>query len=108
MARLAAKVSQIEFANLWNAACAAAEEDPRNPGSWLEDIGKIGKDISKVHFDFENCSWRQVVENHMSVMAPCVFCTPEGLVYIEAIAGGDWECPVNFIIYLDQNGKTFR
>ena len=61
----------------------------------LEAFPKVQKDISKIQFDLENYD-----------------IDPEGLAgfnkigdlsYLGVIAGGDWEMPIFFILYLDHN-----
>lgn len=73
----------------------------------LCQIDKIGKDISKVEFDFENWYYQSYDEfDFLEGMLGCRQLYP--LSYIGMYAGGDWEAGVYFIVYLDQDGETFR
>lgn len=71
----------------------------------VSNLGKIGKDLAKVNFDFENSyyhdndSWGDNLYGPMQI---------GDLSFISCSAGGDWEFPVYFIIYLDKDKKTFR
>ena len=57
-------------------------------------FSKFKKDISKVHFDFEN------------VEGMGIHTLSNGLTYYAFTAGGDWEQPIYIILYWD--GKSFR
>lgn len=105
MARLAAKITPRE---LWDCFQNKIKEKfgDREPYlySIVSEIGKIGKDISKVKFNFEN-SYYQVddsLDRKLGVQQA------GDLSYIGCQAGGDWEYPVYFVIYLDQDKTTFR
>lgn len=72
----------------------------------LNSIGKIGNDISKVSFDFENYEYNAPYSaSHSKIVGPKRF---GNLSVIGVVVGGDWEYPVHFFIYLDKNGKTLR
>lgn len=71
----------------------------------VESIGKIGKDIAKVRFDYENSYYRKEDSWGNNKFGPGKI---GELSAITCRAGGDWEYPISFIIYLDQDGKTFR
>lgn len=77
---------------------------PQNGFYGLPD--SIKKDLSKVIFDFENtecsqgggyCGCNDMVGFHT---------LPNGLAYLGVTAGGDWECPIYFILYY--SGKEIR
>lgn len=118
MGRIAARVSKKEFESLWAAACSSVEDiditknEHYGCGQWVKDVGKIDPDIAKVHFDWENSSWLSPPDvspfSQAWMEPPHVFTNEDGLTFIGVSAGGDWEYPVSFIIYLDQNGTTFR
>lgn len=71
--------------------------------------GKLSQDLKKVQFDFENytidiCSkigdgWHGVRQEYVKGGYLSMLCCS---------AGGDWEYPVNFIIYLDKDNRTLR
>ena len=66
---------------------------------------KFQKDIGKVNFDFENwdfCTNKHFSKGKMKASDGTEFS------YIGMSAGGDWEFPIYFMIYLDKDGKTFR
>jgi hypothetical protein len=103
---LAAKVSPQE---LWDFFENKIKEKFGDDGAELSeivsDIGKIGKDIAKVSFDFENSyfqtgdGWSDRKFGPMQI---------GDLSFIGCMAGGDWEFPIYFVIYLDQDKKTLR
>lgn len=77
---------------------------------------KFNADLSKVDFDFENYEFSHLDEE-LGRESSCgwlgyrKFWTRSPLSCFSFIgwsAGGDWEHPVNFLIYLDKDGKTFR
>lgn len=49
------------------------------------------KDVEKIDFDFENCEGATEGKNSL----------PDGTAIIWCWAGGDWEYPVHFVVYLD-------
>jgi hypothetical protein len=57
------------------------------------------KDVRKINFDFENCFVDEEAAkadlNHLQ----------DGTALLWAYAGGDWEMPVAFVLYLDPNNK---
>lgn len=71
---------------------------------------QVAKDISNIDFDLENLSAESpAVYVYSGDVGKdlCGFHTlPNGLTFCGAIAGGDWECPLFFIIYYD--GSTLR
>lgn len=58
------------------------------------------KDVKKVDFDFEN---HEVDDNDPDLATHSKL--PDGTEIIWAWAGGDWESPVSFVLYLDPNNK---
>lgn len=74
---------------------------------------KFVKDLAKVEFDFENYEFSHLDEFGIwkGMLGYRKFWTHNPLTcfsYIGWMAGGDWEQPVYFIVYLDKDGKTFR
>ena len=65
------------------------------PYSKIPELKQLHDDLKKVKFDFENCD---SIGNEVK--------TTNGISYIMADAGGDWECPVLFFVYWD--GSKFR
>lgn len=60
------------------------------------------KDVKKIDFDFENSGastefYDKDIDKHSQLT--------DGTAIIWAYAGGDWEFPVNFILYLDPKNK---
>lgn len=78
----------------------------------LRNIDKIGKDISKVEFDFENCNYGEdgpypsMRDSTNGIRS--IYVQGGYFWFIGVTAGGDWEYPVYFIIYLDKDGHTLR
>lgn len=67
---------------------------------------KLSKDLEKVKFDFENCGW---VNGEYPMYHYLMGYNKIGNIeFCGCAAGGDWEYPVFFIVYLDQDGKTLR
>lgn len=58
------------------------------------------KDVKKVNFDFENHEVDEV-DPDLSIHRKL----PDGTEIIWCWAGGDWESPVSFVLYLDPNDK---
>lgn len=102
--RKAAKISPEELLAKFNAATSVEYFSSYDLG----EIGKIGKDISKVRFDFENCNYDTPSLGDGLTGLRRVYVDGGYLSFIGVSAGGDWEYPVFFIIYLDKDGKTFR
>lgn len=55
---------------------------------------KARKDLEKIDFDFENAGKEFLEENLKSTL-------PDGTAFIWCWAGGDWEYPVRFVLYID-------
>ena len=57
----------------------------------------LQKDLAKVSFDWENNeeAWSQDLLDHL----------PDGTALLWCYAGGDWEIPVHFCIYIDPSNK---
>lgn len=74
----------------------------------ITEITKVAKDISKVYFDSENNyvsnSITPVIDKNNPLLG--IHTLDNGLTFLGCMAGGDWECPVFFIVYYD--GKGFR
>ena len=64
----------------------------------LHELGysntKARKDLEKIDFDFENAGKEFLEENLKSTL-------PDGTAFVWAWAGGDWEYPVRFVLYID-------
>ena len=61
------------------------------------------KDVHKIDFDFENCGatgtfYDKNISQHSQLI--------DGTEIIWAYGGGDWEMPVQFVLYLDPNDKV--
>lgn len=61
----------------------------------IPELKELHNDLQKVNFDFENCD---AIGNEVK--------ETNGISYVMADAGGDWECPVLFFVYWD--GSKFR
>lgn len=68
---------------------------------------KIEEDLKKVDFDFENCTmWDDLTEENSFVGYPCGHMElSDGLHVAFLSAGGDWEFPVCFVLYLAPNNQ---
>lgn len=53
------------------------------------------KDLEKIDFDFENCEGATEGSRVL----------PDGTAIVWCWAGGDWEYPVHFVVYLDPSDK---
>ena len=104
--RTASKISPKEFENKLRELYEKYENDRRftignfvyslcRPHVEVPELSELHKDIQKVKFDFENCD---AIGNEVR--------ETNGICYIMARAGGDWECPVLFFVYWD--GSKFR
>ena len=62
---------------------------------------KVEKDISKVEFDFENCTCSYNDGYNGCEIISGYHIAPNGLPFLGVVAGGDWEIPVFFMIYWD-------
>jgi hypothetical protein len=104
--RIAAKISPE---TLWDRLQNKAKELYGQEATRLFDIiqiDKIEKDLLKVQFDFENSYYKtEDTEQWGFDIGPTQI---DELSYIACVAGGDWEYPIYFIIYLDQDNKTLR
>lgn len=66
----------------------------------------ISKDLNKAKWDEENFEWKNG-EGMCGCEKICGFHTlPNGLTYLGITAGGDWECPLFYILYYD--GEKLR
>lgn len=88
-------------------------DDGVNPYEFQESLGiKLMKDLSKVNFDFENYYYSHIDEEIGGAIGFLgyrrIWVQNGFLSYIGWSAGGDWEYPVYFLIYLDKDGETFR
>lgn len=59
------------------------------------ETSQANKDVQKIDFDFENTEPDKDGTEKL----------PDGTEIIWAWAGGDWENPVRFVLYLDPNNK---
>lgn len=62
-----------------------------------KSVEKIRNDLSKVIFDWENFEPFELG----------FWTTESGIPVVGCMAGGDWECPVHFVLY-PENDKTIR
>ena len=108
--RKAASVDSMKLLRIFNEECAKlSDEDYGFDRYQLTKIGKIGADLKKVNFDFENCDLEPEAEFGSPILGLRRLYVSGGyLNFIGMSAGGDWEHPVYFIVYLDKDGKTLR
>lgn len=66
------------------------------------DNSPILKDLSKINFDWENSG---VCEENEDVNFKNKTSLSDGTEFIWCFAGGDWECPVFFVLYIDDKNK---
>lgn len=93
------------------------EPDPLGPYlPYLEELSpQLKKDLSKVEFDWENynsgtdlidASWyhnqKDIFGYSKDIMGPHNQMGSQGVSWIGCAAGGDWEQPVFFMLYMDQ------
>lgn len=110
--RKACDISRVSPQQLWD--LYQSKMDGKDRYELTDVLGqKFSKDISKVEFDFENFQCDHLEEElggAMGWLGQRKFWTRPltCFSYIGCYAGGDWEYPVNFLIYLDKDGKTFR
>lgn len=67
-----------------------------------DDTAPANKDVQKINFDFENNGatdefYDKDIDKHSQLT--------DGTAIIWAFAGGDWEMPVQFVLYLDPKNK---
>ena len=67
-----------------------------------DDTAPAHKDVQKINFDFENSSatdefYDKDIDKHSQLT--------DGTAIVWAFAGGDWEYPVHFVLYLDPKNK---
>lgn len=67
----------------------------------------VEKDVNKIDFDFENIAFdgRNFSSYSDDKSSYDIHTLPNGLVYCLCSAGGDWEVPVSFILYIDPNNQ---
>lgn len=79
----------------------------------IEKLGqKAVKDLEKVKFDFENF-YNSHLDEELGIDTSFLgyrsaYVSNGFMPFISCKAGGDWEYPIYFIIYLEPNCKTFR
>jgi hypothetical protein len=110
MPRFAAKVTPDELrAFIENEAKSKGLTDDDGFSMYeIQQLGRIGEDLSKVQFDFENCYYTENEEFSDRTKGLLGYRQIGDLSFLGVYAGGDWEMPVYFLIYLDQNKKTLR
>ena len=89
---------------LTKAQILVPNQDYASLSEYIETHSKFRKDIEKIHADYENIDLDGASCNFPN---SCFYTTPKGIVYALAFRGGDWELPVQFIIYLDHT-STLR
>ena len=67
-----------------------------------DDTAPANKDVQKINFDFENNGatdefYDKDIDKHSQLT--------DGTAIVWAFAGGDWEFPVHFVLYLDPKNK---
>lgn len=63
---------------------------------------QVTDDLSKINFDFENASPNAFTREDESLLIKEL---PNGMFYCLCSAGGDWEYPVHFILYMSDKNK---
>jgi hypothetical protein len=105
MARYYTEISKEDFLSHIKYLMLDQEGNP-NYG-WIyeeERITKIiEKDISKVQFDFENCTGYKENEGYLDGYLIGYYELNPGFHTFWVSAGGDWEIPVNFMLYWGDN-----
>lgn len=83
-----AKSVEEDIVRAWisNCVCWCSDDAPTTP---------VQKDLSKIKFDFENAE-KAVREELLERL-------PDGTAILWAYAGGDWEYPVYFVVYIAPN-----
>lgn len=83
------------------------EEDLEIDLSCCRRVDKIREGLQRVSFDFENyeCTPGSSMGRFENLLGPRYF---GKIPAVGCAAGGDWEYPVFFIIYVDQDGTTLR
>ena len=72
--------------------------------SWAYELPAIiSKDISKVMFDFENCTGYENDEGYLTGYLTGYHELVPGFHTFWVSAGGDWEIPINFLLYWGDN-----
>jgi hypothetical protein len=106
MARYFASGS-VEELNKKAAALLAPEEEDEDGDSPADRIfmnAQLKKDLSKVQFAWENFCTDP--DDHRTYREFLGFHTlPNGMPFWGCLAGGDWEIPILFILYLDPSKK---
>lgn len=100
--RKAKKITIDEFRDLMMKKTKAS--DFYEASYKIFDNAKIEKDLSKVIFSLENCTYKT---GEFGVNAELGFKTINGLTFLLFCAGGDWEEPLVFALYVDPN-DNFR
>lgn len=103
------KIEPKKIENLLRDKCNQVG-DSEGPGidlSSCHEVGKIGEGLKRVSFDFENYEYTHgsYIGQFRNLLGPRYF----GKVpAVGCAAGGDWEYPVFFIVYVDNDGVTLR
>lgn len=110
MGRHAARISRSELAHKIVAVTGQTIEeliDDALESHELCNHPSIADDLKKVQFDLENFSCQEAYGFNPDALAKLIglqYHFP--LTFLGCNAGGDWECPIFFIIYWD--GKKLR
>lgn len=103
------EVEPEKIQDLLKEKCAQAG-DSEGSGIDLQscpEVDKIGEGLKRVSFDFENYEYIRgsLIGQFGNLLGPRYF----GKVpAVGCAAGGDWEYPVFFIVYMDHDGVTLR
>ena len=75
--------------------------------TYCRDVDQIGQGLKRVEFDFENYYYENDPGYRPAghLLGPRYFGKIPG---VGCYAGGDWEHPLFFIVYLDEDGQTLR
>ena len=112
--RKACSVTRVQPKQLWDMFHEKFEDRIVDPYKFDRLGKKFEADIAKVKFDFENFEFNHLEEEMGradGILGFRKFWTRSPLTcfsFIGCSSGGDWQQPIKFIIYLDQDGKTFR
>lgn len=116
--RIAKKVTKEELAKAIQKAIISDDEYDDGYDDY-KLVQKIEKDVSKINFDFENfyfmkeeeytdsdfSSEKEEISEYENLENYDIYTLENGLTYCLCCAGGDWEEPVYFIVYIDNKNK---
>lgn len=101
MSRKACSISLLELSTLITASITKHRIYSLRSGEG--PFKQVAKDLKKVEFNFEN--WEDSPYHEFNLLGPQQI---GDLSCFVMLAGGDWEYPVHFVLYMDKNKKTLR